>query len=102
MKTIVARWVVERGSWSPSGNIYINKVKQESTRELQMKIMNSHYGDILHFVGGPTGCESYYVHDLLDGVGDSQEICICGGTINSYAACYVPRKEVIDLSLIHI
>ncbi len=96
MKTIVARWVVERGNWSPSGNTYINKVKQESTRELQIKIINSQGGDILQFIGGPTGYESYYVHDLLDSVDDNQEICICGGTINSYAACYVDRKEVID------
>ena len=54
-------------------------------------------GDILEFVGGPTGFERYYIADLLlRDPSKHPEICICGGTINRWPACFVDRQEVAD------
>ena len=92
-KTVKSRWVIEKGQWSAEERTYINRSKEEFFRTIKMRID----GDILEFIGGPTGNERYYIADLLlCGPYKHTEICICAGTINSWPACFVNRREVVD------
>ena len=92
-KSINSRWTVEKGEWSNATNSFINRTKEESFRTIKMRID----GGILEFVGGPTGFERYRIEDMLShDPSKHPEICICAGTINSWPACFVNRREVED------
>jgi len=90
MKKIKARWVVKKGHWSNATDTFIHRVKEETTRELSMEVRN----DILYFRGGPTGYESYYIDDIKN-LKPGVELCICAGTINRWAECYVQSDDVL-------
>jgi len=96
---IKSKWTQETGNWDKATNKYINrKFLLISNRELEMIIIKAKEKnkDILKFEGGPTGYESYYISDLLKNNIKTGDMCICGGTINSWANCTVPKKEVFD------
>lgn len=95
MREIKARFVTERGHWD--GEKFINRVSKTTWKTIHMELDKSAHGDIIRFLGGPTGHESYYVDDLLVKPQEEYpEFCICAGTINRWPACYVSRKEVFD------
>jgi len=90
---------MEKADWDRTFQQYTNRrVISLPDKELEMVLKKTERGDILQFIGGPTGHESYYVSDLLgtfapDG---SDNFCICAGTVNSWPMCIVSRKEVFD------
>ena len=70
---------------------------EERTKELEMVIEGDMNGKVVRFKGGPTGFESYYVNSIFeDSVPTTEEMCICAGTINKWAKCYVNKKEVMN------
>ena len=83
---------METGKWN--GESFIDRRKEESSKTLEMELFDKDGIFILKFHGGPTGYEEYYANDLLQGIVNSGELCICGGTINTWPACYVPAREV--------
>ena len=71
----------------------------EYFKEIEMQIScDDNYIPILKFIGGPTGHESFYIDDILQDSSYDQdkELCICAGARNSWPACYVNLKEVLD------
>jgi len=89
-------WTYEKGRWSEKEGKYIDKtISPVYTKDLEIGFKKVNGKDILKFIGGPTGFESYYLEDLegdtLDHDGD---FCICGGNINSWAKCSVKSKDI--------
>ena len=97
-KKISSRWEMEFGDWSDTETRYINRKKNIFKKEIVMGIVNRNGSEVLQFYGGPTGYESYYVDSLKTTLGQFQhdQLCICAGTINKYAACYVKASEVLQ------
>lgn len=91
---IVSKWVVEKGKWDNGKTTYVDRTFDEFTRTIEMKIETRKDGLVLVFIGGPTGHESYYARDLALTGKKGDTFCICGGTINSWPACYVSSYEV--------
>ena len=103
--SIKAWFIRETGFWSEDKGKFINISKSNEFRDISVTICERENGFdklILKFYGGPTGFESYYLKDVIelipdkDKINDTQTMCICGGTINRWDACYVNYKEVID------
>ena len=96
MNKVNSRWQREIGTWSEKDNTYINReVIKLPDKELEVIIEDN----IVRFIGGPTGYESYYIKDFLR---DSEsrrnkEMCICAGTINSWPECYIQYNDVYEL-----
>ena len=86
-------WKTEKGKWNNSTESYTNRTVNTFQRMLEMQLKQTDRGQIIQFVGGPTGFESYYTKDIL-ATEAKNSICICGGTINSWPACYVDAKTV--------
>jgi hypothetical protein len=99
---IMSKWIRQSGRWTDPPGEYRNVVEKEFTRELEMEIVQYPADSIrparmvLVFHGGPTGNESYYIDSLLLCRNDSEDFCICAGTINSWPKCSVNAKEVFD------
>ena len=93
---ITSRWIIEKGYWDHKLNDFTSRTTEEFTRKIKMTITANDHGEILRFIGGPTGHESYYLADLLENKKNDGEFCICAGTINRWPACYVERKTVLD------
>jgi len=92
-KPIMASFTRETGRWN--GKTFVDREFYNYSKEIQMEIVDKDDKPILRFIGGPTGYESYYIKDFLKPWPNRpSEICICGGTINSYHRCSVPWKEV--------
>lgn len=94
---IMSKWTMEKARWDRLAQKYNNRrVESLPDKTLEMIITPSGNGDILRFIGGPTGYESYYVRDLLECPmpSESDDFCICAGTVNSWPTCIVPRSEV--------
>ncbi len=91
-------WTYERGKWSRKENKFVDRAISPVTEKiLDVEILfpdSKDYSPILKFIGGPTGYESYYIENLLTNDFKGEEFCICGGTINSWARCYVKAKDV--------
>ena len=99
-KEISSEWVFERGVWDHITNTYAKRTYENKTKIIKMKIeKNADGNNILRFIGGPTGYESYYLEDLIRNVGPARNgngFCICGGTINSWPFVRVPMKDVFE------
>ena len=93
---INSRWVVEKGRWDEKSNTFTQQTKKTFERIIYMHLEDCKKGQLLRFIGGPTGYESYYVKDLLLNDPNAGEMCICGGTINRWPSCYVNMKIVKD------
>jgi hypothetical protein len=103
IREIDSRWETEK-RWVKDGKQHESITT--ANKKLTMLIAQKHSGfvrvtdpvtlpplrTVLTFEGGPTGFESYYLHDLtLKGDGD---FCICAGTANRWPACYVDIPTV--------
>jgi len=92
---INSKWSQEVGRWDVLFCDYIDrKVIQLPDKDLVMKIERKESGDILKFLGGPTGFESYNIKDLTALPLIGEDLCICGGTINKYPQCTVNMNDV--------
>lgn len=88
---IKSMFTFENGDYSHAKGFH-NRRKRTEMRTLKLEIRKTDRGDILDFIGGPTGFESYYIPDLNihhDGL-----FCICGGTINSWPNATVEWADV--------
>jgi len=96
---ITSYWTYETGKWDEDSGKFINrKISEIKTKELEIEIDKTDHGDnygpILRFKGGPTGFESYYINELLEDEYNHEDFGICGGTINSWARCWVKTKDI--------
>jgi hypothetical protein len=95
---IASRWVKKTGDWD--GFSYKNIQYTITTYKTIGMQIERRIGeeDIIRFIGGPTGHESYYVNSLLAGLNRKirKELFICAGTINSWPQCSVPFHLVIE------
>lgn len=95
---INSKWSQEVGTWSHGANKYIDqKVVDLPDKILVMTVYEKTHGYVLKFNGGPTGFESYYIKDLVEGMksfDDKVPFCICGGTINRWPRCEVQWADV--------
>jgi len=101
---INSKWTALRAEWD--GQNFVNEHEAPlPDKVLSMELSTrpdweGNLKQVLYFRGGPTGFESYYVEDLLDpetGIsarGDV-DLCICGGTINSWPRCTVSTADVL-------
>jgi len=98
MREIKATFTRESARWDKKTNKYVDHSQKVEERTITMEIFLRDDKPILKFHGGPTGFESYYVETLLRDTParGSDTLCICAGTVNSYAVCTVPWKEVLD------
>ncbi len=92
--SINSRWVTRTGIWDNNTKSYTKINEKETFKNIKMKIVESCGKKILQFIGGPTGFEAFYIDDLSL-LSNSIEFCICAGTINSWPACFVNRKELL-------
>lgn len=92
---IPAFWQAETGYFDPKMGRYTRRrFTDVQERMLELRIEPSEYNNrpVLRFIGGPTGHESYYLHDLINILEDAppnEVLTICGGTINSWPRCWV-------------
>jgi len=94
-KQINSRWVIEKGCWSEDLQTFTDRTTEEFERQIEMEIFQDlRSNTVLHFIGGPTGHEAYYLDGLLPFNEKQGEFCICAGTINSWPACYVQWADV--------
>jgi hypothetical protein len=92
-RKIRAKFVIEQGTWSNDASKFINKMETIQRRDIEMEIVDG----VLKFHGGPTGYESFLIKDLLCSNPERRErFCICAGTINRWAKCTVPWKDVYE------
>ena len=97
--TMGSRWVVEKGRWDEDAGTFLDRTEEEFIKMIEAEVYETDSSRLtLEFLGGPTGFESYYLGDLVDLKDrDSEEFCICAGTINRWPACYVKRIDVVRL-----
>jgi hypothetical protein len=96
---IISYWQTETGIWNNNLNKYEERNKSEIIeKEIDLiYIVNKQdtQKDIIKFVGGPTGHESYYIKDILNHIQSKAEcLYICAGTINRWPSCYVYTKDI--------
>jgi len=97
-REIKAIFTAETAKWD--GKKYFEYNYRTYEKEIEMVIEDRGGKPILKFIGGPTGYESYYVEDMVKPRQKlSRELCICGGTVNSYHKCIVPWNEVVQFLL---
>ena len=95
-KDILSKWVAETGRYCYQAKAFVDRKTKESERIIQMTKVENNGRQVLAFIGGPTGFESYYIDDLILTGERGNSFCICGGTINSWPACYVDSGEVFE------
>jgi hypothetical protein len=93
-QSIEAIFIQEIGRWDKSSNTFVDLSTSKTIRNIEMVLCERDDKQILKFVGGPTGFESYYVEDLLALPFAKSTFCICGGTINRWPRCEVSSTEV--------
>ena len=91
---IEAIFIQEIGRWDKSSNTFVDYSTSKTIRNIEMCLYEKDGKQMLEFVGGPTGFESYYVEDLLTLPFAKSSFCICGGTINRWPRCEVSCTEV--------
>jgi hypothetical protein len=96
MKLIESLWTYETGTWDDDALAYANIKRRTEVKEIGMEILTRSNGqEVLQFVGGPTGHESYYMDDMLRMVDEWPDtFCICAGTMNSWPVCEVKVADV--------
>ena len=97
---IKSYWQYEKGKWNEEHNEYIQRTMSPTKEKILDVILDtgSHRHEaIVHFNGGPTGFESYYLKSLLEIDWQGDQFVICGGTINSWACCWVKSKDLNEI-----
>ena len=97
--SINSYWRSTTGTWNENKNCYQDvHISPITEKVLKVVILESLRNDkseeIIRFVGGPTGYESYYVKDLTDKPFQHKFMYICAGTINSWPSCYVKTEDL--------
>ena len=85
-------WATIKGRWSKATSSYEDITEELREKELTMEIERREDCSILHFRGGPTGIDEYFLKGLLEG----NTFCICAGTTNSRPRCTVGMNQVVD------
>jgi len=101
---IISYWTYEKGKWDYNKNKYVERtISEVKEKILKIRMDKSLYKNdptqTISFIGGPTGYESYYFIDLIKNFTDftDDDFCICGGTINSWARCWVKTKDFKEI-----
>ena len=102
---IKSYWRYETGQWSDEADNYINRKFSDIKEKILNVTLNTTkysddcYGPVIRFHGGPTGFESYYLKEFLDDYLHKpfEDFVICGGTINSWAQCWVKMKDFNEI-----
>jgi hypothetical protein len=94
-------WKQETGRWSEKDNQFLNRTFSP-IEEKKLKVIYEPDENIIKFVGGPTGYESYYFTDIVKTIESHpsrkfDEFCICGGTINRWANCTVKMNDFKEI-----
>jgi len=97
---IKSYWQFEKGNWDNNNSQYtqisLSDIK-EKVLELTLDCRDKRPS--VRFIGGPTGFESYCFDSLLNNLpistccSEEDIFVICGGTINSWARCWVTTKD---------
>jgi hypothetical protein len=95
---IKSEWKYEKADWDNVNGRFVNKTISEIfIKDIEIKV----YKDIItgrelvKFIGGPTGWETYRLEDLKEHDLDNYDrFCICAGTINSWANCTVSSRDI--------
>ena len=95
-RSITAKFITEKGRWDKQSNSFVDRSSVETISPIEMELFERDGKQILKFIGGPTGFESYYVEDLNANPMVAGIFCICGGTINRWPRCEVPFADVAD------
>lgn len=119
--TIMSYWSYEKGKWDPLTNTFIDRTKTETQEKLLPVVIekNSEWKDVIKFLNGPTGYETYYLEDVkrtvfeplvdireeIDHDGTvynqkeypSKRYYICAGTINRWPSCYVLIEDLKNI-----
>jgi hypothetical protein len=74
--------------------------ERREPKTLTMEIHPGKFYPLLHFVGGPTGYETYelspsFILNLFAIRHNKQQFCICAGTKNSWPKCSVDTLNVL-------
>lgn len=100
-KTIKSQWTQTYARWSNKLKTYTDRSEDHYTKDIEVEIFMPADGKPrVHFRGGPTGYESYYLSTLQEPRPKpcrGEDLCICGGTINSWPRCMVKWADVRDL-----
>ena len=104
MKTLVAQrdvpsvWEIEKGRWCEESGAFVDLSVRYEERDLTMQIIQDGQRYLIHFSGGPTGCETYdwTAFDRKLPGPPSESLCICAGTINRWPKCSVPMQAVTE------
>lgn len=87
----------ETGRYDKESNLFVDRKSSPEPRELEIIKEIRNDKEVLVFIGGPTGFESYYIEDLKKNISvKSGDFCICGGTINSWPRCIVKVEDILD------
>ena len=75
--------------------------ERREPRTLTMELHEGKFSPLLHFVGGPTGHETYqvtseFIVSLMRQGAVSDEFCICAGTKNSWPKCSVSIRATLN------
>ena len=97
-RKISSRWEMETGDWDSTKNIFVNYRTTISEKEIEMGIINKDGRKILRFNEMPRGYALFYIDYLKRNLrkSDCNELCICDGTINKCAACYVKKSDILQ------
>ena len=96
---ITSYWQTETGYYDEKRGRYARRRHTDiQERQLEVVLKRSEYNNqpVLHFVGGPTGHETYYLNDILASLEEKSKgkWVICGGTINSWPRCWVTINDM--------
>jgi len=101
-KEINSKWEMSIGTWDRTLGEYINVEKRSREKTIRMEVIERKgEEDLIEFVGGPTGFETYSICSLLENPSfniiteKSRSFCICGGTINKWPRVIVDLNEVV-------
>lgn len=92
---IQSYWTQELGRWDDINNTFVNR-KFTPTEEKTLLIIYEPIRQIIRFIGGPTGFESYYLSDIIKIINTphkSDFFTICAGTINRWPNCKVKFND---------
>lgn len=94
-------WKQETGRWSDKEEKFLNRTTSP-VKEKTLKVLYEPDKNIIKFIGGPTGFESYYFTDIVKTIESHpssrfDEFCICGGTINRWPECTVKMDDFREI-----
>lgn len=95
---IMSYWQTETGRWDEEKETFTN-LKFSEIKEKIIQVEYQPEKDVIQFLGGPTGYESYYFADIYKSIHKwkSEKLYICAGTLNSWSSCYVKISDLLDI-----